>query len=273
MKRMVFFVSDGTGLTAEALGRSLLSQFGNIDFEQSTLPYITTVDEALSAVKRINKITEESGLRPIVFDTIVNEKVREVLTLCKGFTVDVFDTFIKPLENELNADSSYSVGKSHAITDHSAYNVRLNAIDFALENDDGGRTRHYDKADIILVGVSRSGKTPTSLYLALQFGIRVANYPLTEDDIDDDYLPKTLKAHRDKIFGLTIDSARLTSIRSERMPNSRYASFSQCEAEVRGAEAVFNKERVPYLNTTDMSIEEISTRILAISGIERRLQS
>jgi regulator of PEP synthase PpsR (kinase-PPPase family) len=273
MKRVAFFVSDGTGLTAEALGRSLLSQFGHIDFEQITIPYISTKEGARAVVKRINKVLEESGLRPIVFDTIVNEEVREIVTQCEGFTVDIFDTFIKPLEKEFNADSSYSVGKSHAITNQNVYNVRLSAIDFALENDDGARTRHYDKADIILIGVSRSGKTPTSLYLALQFGIRAANYPLTEDDLDETHLPKTLKEYKNKLFGLTIDSDRLTSIRNERMSNSRYASFSQCEAEVRGAEAMFNKERVPYLNTTDISIEEISTRILATSGIERRLQS
>jgi len=273
VKRVAFFISDGTGLTAEALGRSLLSQFGHIDFEQVTIPYISTKEDALSVVKRINRVVEESGLRPIVFDTIVNEDIRQIVSQCKGFTVDIFDTFIKPLEKEFKADSSYSVGKSHAITDHNVYNVRLSAIDFALANDDGAHIRHYDKADIILIGVSRSGKTPTSLYLALQFGIHAANYPLTEDDLDDDYIPKALKKYKDKLFGLTIDSARLTSIRTERMSNSRYASFSQCEAEVRGAEAIFNKERVPYLNTTDMSIEEISTRILAISGIERRLQS
>ena len=273
MKRVAFFVSDGTGLTAEALGRSLLSQFGHIDFEQITIPYISTKEDAHAVVKRINKVQQESGLRPIVFDTIVNDEVRAIVSQCKSLTVDIFDTFIKPLEKEFNADSTYSVGKSHAITNQNTYNVRLSAIDFALENDDGALTRHYDKADIILIGVSRSGKTPTSLYLALQFGIRAANYPLTEDDLDESYLPKALKKYKNKLFGLTIDSTRLASIRSERRSNSRYASFSQCEAEVRGAEAMFNKERVPYLNTTDISIEEISTRILAASGIERRLQS
>ncbi len=273
MRRTAFFISDGTGLTAEALGRSLLSQFGHIDFEQITIPYVNSQQEAQAAIAKINKTAEQTGCRPIIFDTIVNQDIRAQITACKGFMIDIFTAFISPLEKELGSASSYSVGKSRTIIDKESYKIRLQAIDFTLDNDDGARTRNYDQADIILIGVSRSGKTPTSLYLALQFGICTANYPLTENDIDDLCLPKALRAHKDKLFGLTIDSGRLNSIRTERMANSRYASFSQCDTEVRGAEAIFNKEGIPFLNTTDMSIEEIATRILALTGIERRIQT
>lgn len=273
MKRTAFFISDGTGLTSEALGRSLLSQFSHLDFDYVTLPYVTSVQDAQAAVKKINQIAEESGFRPIIFDTIVNQDIRAQITACNGFMIDIFSTFINPLEKELGSASSYTVGKSRTIINRETYNIRLEAIDFTLDNDDGARTRNYDQADIILIGVSRSGKTPTSLYLALQFGIYTANYPLTENDIDDLCLPKSLKPHKDKLFGLTIDSGRLNSIRTERMANSRYASFNQCDTEVRGAEAIFKKEGIPFLDTTDMSIEEIATRILAVTGIERRIQT
>ncbi len=271
MKRTVFFISDGTGITAETLGNSLLSQFDSISFETTTIPYVDSEESARSAVARINKIHEQTGLRPIIFDTIVDQNIRDVLSSCNGFMVDVFSTYLKPLERELGVSSSYSVGKSHSIVDDHSYKVRIDAVHFALDNDDGARTRHYDQADVILVGVSRSGKTPTCLYLALQFGIRAANYPLTEDDLDDLELPRPLKPHRQKLFGLSIDPERLAAIREERKANSKYASLTQCEQEVRGAEALYNRFGIPFINSTHASIEEISTRVLKEAGIERRL--
>lgn len=272
MKRTAFFISDGTGLTAEALGRSLLSQFGGIDFEQVTIPYVNSREQARAVVLQINNSARDSGARPIVFDTIVDRAIRATVAECEGFMVDIFDTFISPLEHELKTPSSYSVGKSHAIQDRESYKIRIDAIHYTLDNDDGARTRNYDKADIILTGVSRCGKTPTSLYLALQFGIRAANYPLTDEDIDDIKLPAILKMHKDKLFGLTINSTKLAAIRQERLSKSRYASLTQCKAEIHGVEAIFNKENVPYIDTSDISIEEISTRVLALAGLKRRLQ-
>lgn len=271
MKRTVFFISDGTGITAETMGHSLLAQFDSIDFEQVTIPYVDKIETARSAVARINKVADEQGVRPIIFDTIVNRDIREVLQASNAFTVDIFASYLKPLEEELGTTSTFRVGKSHSIVDDKSYKVRIDAVHFALDNDDGARTRHYDQADVILVGVSRSGKTPTCLYLALQFGIRAANYPLTDDDLDDLDLPKALKMHRDKIFGLSIDPERLSAIRTERKSNSRYASINQCVQEVRGAEALYNRFGIPYINSTHASIEEISTRILEGAGLKRRL--
>lgn len=271
MKRCVFFISDGTGITAETLGHSLLSQFEDIHFEEVTIPYVDTVEKARDAVAEINRVAEAEGYRPVIVDTIVRKEVREVIATANAFMLDVFETFVGKLEKELSAHAVDKVGKSHSIVNSESYNVRIEAVHFALDNDDGARTRHYDKADIILTGVSRSGKTPTSLYMALQFGIHVGNYPLTEDDFDDLRLPAALKEHKKKLFGLIIDPERLCAIRQERKANSRYASIQQCEMETRAAVALFNREGIPYINTTHLSIEEISTRILAMAGIKRRL--
>jgi len=155
---------------------------------------------------------------------------------------------------------------------HSSRALKSDGLHFALDNDDGARTRHYDQADVILIGVSRSGKTPTCLYLALQFGLFTANYPLTEDDFDDLRLPKPLVEHKQKLFGLTINADRLSAIRSERKAGSKYASLRQCDMELRALEAMYNKHNIPYLDATELSIEEISTRVLAMKGLERRLQ-
>lgn len=270
-KRFAFFVSDGTGLTAEALGLSLLSQFEHVEIERITLPFIDNVDKAREAVVRIDAAARDSDGRPLVFDTIVDQAIRTELAKANAFFVDIFGTFLKPLEHELSTHSSYSVGKSHAISDRQAYKTRIDAVHFALDNDDGARTRHYDQADIVLVGVSRSGKTPTSLYLALQYGLRAANYPLTEEDLDSEVLPKVLKPYKGKIFGLLIDADRLVAIRNERMPGTRYASQHQCDIEVRAAETIYKREGLPHLNVTELSIEEIASRILQMTGHKKKV--
>jgi len=270
IKRSAFFVSDGTGITAEALGNSLLAQFENIDFQKVTLPYIDDMEKARSAVQRINKACATDDGRPIIFDTIVKKEIRAEIAGADGFMVDIFGTFLSPLESELGSSSSYSVGKSHSIANDRTYEQRIKAVNFALDNDDGARTRHYSNADLILVGPSRSGKTPTCLYLALQYGIKAANYPITEDDMEDQKVPAPLQDYREKLFGLTIEPERLSLIRNERRPNSRYASLNQCILEIEEIESMYRRERIPYLNTTDYSVEEISTRIMVQTGIERR---
>ncbi len=271
MTRYVFFISDGTGITAEALGNSLLAQFANIDLVKKTLSYIDSKEKAYAAVLKINTLYAETNQKPLIFDTIVDQEIRMILTNSQGFMIDIFSTFLHPLEHELGTKSSYTVGKSHSIIDNDKYTVRMDAVNFALENDDGARTRHYDMADVIIVGVSRSGKTPTCLYLAMQFGIQAANYPFTEDDLDLGSLPKSLKPYKQKLFGLTIDADRLTAIRHERRPNSQYSSFKQCDLEARGVMALFVRENIPFINSTHASIEEISTRLMAACNLDRRI--
>lgn len=271
MKRTAFFISDGTGITSEALGHSLLAQFDAIEFEQITLPYIDSVDKANEAVHKINSAAESDQARPLIFDTVVDENIRAIIANSNAFKIDVFSSFLKPLENELGADSNYSVGKSHGIVERTRYKDRIDSVNFAIDNDDGARTKQYANADIILVGVSRCGKTPTCLYMAMQFGIRAANYPLTEEDLEFNKLPSVLEEHRHKLYGLTIDPFQLAAIRHERRPNSRYASLDQCDFEVREVEKLFKKLNISSINTTNFSIEEISTRVMAHAGLERRM--
>lgn len=268
-QRTAFFISDGTGITSEALGMSLLSRFENIHFEKETLPYVDTIEKAHEITERINKTGEIDGAKPIVFDTIVDDSIRNVIATSNCLMIDIFAAFLKPLEKELGAQSSDRVGQTR-IAEYQTYDERIDAVNYALDNDDGARTKYYDKADVILVGVSRSGKTPTCLYLGMQYGIKAANYPITEEDIEDQKLPASLKPYREKIFGLTIEPDRLSLIRNERKPNSRYASMKQCNYEVEEVELMYKRERIPFMNTTQYSVEEIATRIMVKAQIQRR---
>ena len=271
IKRSVFFISDGTAITAETLGHSLLAQFPHVDFDIHIIPYISSEEAATNVVAEINARAHEEGQKPLVFDTLVDPYVRDIINTANAVTLDVFEGLISKLSEELGTDPTTLVGQTHAVTDSASYKARIDAVHFALDNDDGARTRHYDKADLILIGVSRSGKTPTSIYLSLQFGIRVANYPLTEEDLDDNRLPAVLRPHKNKLFGLMIDADRLVAIRTERKANSRYASFSQCQMELRAIEGIYISEGIKYLNVSEMSIEEISTRVLQMTGLKRRI--
>lgn len=270
-RRTILFVSDGTGITAEALGQALLSQFETkVEFEKRTLPYVNSTEKAAEVRDEINRLAQTEAHPPIVFDTLVDPQVRDIVSSANGVMMDVFQTFLKPLEVALDVESNYSVGNSHSVRPNNGYEARIDAVNFALDNDDGARIRYYDQADLILIGVSRCGKTPTSLYLAMQFGIKTANYPLTEEDLDDPNLPGLLKKHKSKLFGLTIDPDRLTAIREQRRANSRYSSAQQCHFEVNAVEAMYRREGISYVATTDQSVEEISTKVIAMTGLKRR---
>jgi len=268
MKRQVYFISDGTAITAETLGKSLLTQFEQVEFEFITLPYINTAEQITTTIELIESEHRDQGTLPIVIITIVDAKLRQQFKQCDAFIVDIFSAFLTPPEMELNTPSAHTAGKQRGI-DHHQYADRIDAVHFAIDNDDGAITREYDQADIILVGVSRCGKTPTSLYLALQFGIKAANYPLTEEDFGSYKLPSVLKAHKNKLYGLTISPQRLQSIRQQRRADSQYAAMNQCQREVREVETIFRQERIPYMDTTQASIEEISTRIMEAAGLRR----
>jgi regulator of PEP synthase PpsR (kinase-PPPase family) len=271
IKRTVFFVSDQTGITAETMGHSLMTQFDGIEFRQVTVPFISTVDKAIEAVRKIDLVASKRA-RPIVFSTLVQEDVRNVVRGSSGFFLDFFDPFLAPLENELKTQSTHIASRTHRMADTHAYAMRIDATNFALANDDGSVVRDYERADVILVGVSRSGKTPTCLYLAMQYGIFAANYPLTDDDLESRKLPRALDPYARKLFGLTIKPDRLQQIRNERRPDSRYSSAAQVAFEVRAAESLFERHGIPVLDATEVSIEEISSRILDRTGIERRLR-
>jgi regulator of PEP synthase PpsR (kinase-PPPase family) len=271
LTRTVFFISDGTGITAETLGRSLLSQFDMISFEYQTIPYVNTKVKVKQTIARIEQAYKNDGERPIIFATLINNNISELLQTSSALVMDFFQQFINPLENELGHKSTHMVGLSHGVKNYTDYMMRINAVNYALAYDDGANTTNYDKADIILVGVSRCGKTPTCLYLALQFGIYAANYPLTADDMISTELPACLANHRKKLFGLSIDANRLQIIRQERRPNSAYASLKTCKDELKYAENLFHHEKISYLETTSRSIEEIAAEIMILTNIKRRL--
>ena len=260
-KRTVFFVSDGTGITAETFGHSVLTQF-DLRFKQIRLPFIDTMDKAHDALRRINDAFAADGTRPIVFSTLVKADLANVIFKSKGLHMDLIQTFVSPLEQELGVKSTHTIGRSHNIADTEQYKNRIEAINFSLAHDDGQSNKNLSDADVILVGVSRSGKTPTSLYLAMQYGIKAANYPLIPDDFERDRLPSALPEFRHKLFGLSIAPERLSEIRNERRPGSKYASLENCRYEVNEAEAMMKREGIRWLSSTAKSIEEISTTIL-----------
>ena len=267
--RHVFFVSDSTGITVETLGNALLSQFDHVEFVTTTIPFVTDAAQADEAVARIDAAGDGAHDRPIVFSTLADSGLREILSRGNAFVLDIFQAFIGILEQELRIGSSHALGQYHAVTDNAYYKDRIGAVEFALGHDDGAGTRSYDDADIILVGVSRSGKTPTCVYLAMQFGIRAANYPLTDEVLSCATLPAHLIDHRSRLFGLTIDPDRLRKIRSERRPGTTYSSPSGCRTEVREAEALFERHRIPCLDTSAASVEEIASRVLLRTGLRR----
>ncbi|TDJ35258.1 MAG: kinase/pyrophosphorylase [Gammaproteobacteria bacterium] len=270
MSRTVFYISDGTGITAETLGHSLLTQFDQLDFKQTRIPFVDSEERAWEAVEMINDAAAKDGTRAIVFNTVVNSLLCDVLANSNALFLDVFGTFLAPLEQELDTQRSPHVGHAHGLIDFDRYDQRINAMNYTLSNDDGAGGE-YDEADVILVGVSRSGKTPTSLYMALHHGMNAANYPLVDEDLHTHRLPAVLRAHKAKMFGLTIDPERLHQIRQERRPDSRYAGLQQCRREVAEAEQLFEQEGIPYINSTQMSIEEMAGKVMLGLGLEREL--
>jgi [pyruvate, water dikinase]-phosphate phosphotransferase / [pyruvate, water dikinase] kinase len=262
-ERTVFFVSDGTGITAETFGNSILAQFAAKP-RHIRRPFIDNVDKALAVQREIGETAQREGVRPIVFITLVNDQVREVLTGadCQGLVLDMFRTFVEPLELEFGMKSNHRVGRFSDAAKSEEYNDRIEAINFSLAHDDGQSSRNLAAADVILVGVSRCGKTPTSLYLAMQHGIKAANCPLIPEDFERGRLPTPLAPFKAKCFGLTIDPERLAQIRNERRPDSKYASLQNCRYEVSAAEAMMRREGIGSLSSTHKSIEEIATTIL-----------
>jgi len=262
-ERTVFFVSDGTGITAETFGNSILAQF-SAKPRHVRRPFIDSVEKARTVQQEIAQTAEREGVRPVVFITLVNDAVREVLTGvdCKGLVLDMFRTFVEPLETEFAMKSNHRVGRFSDAAKSQEYNDRIEAINFSLAHDDGQSARNLAAADVILVGVSRCGKTPTSLYLAMQHGVKAANCPLIPEDFERGRLPTPLAPHKAKCFGLTIDPERLAQIRHERRPDSKYASLSNCRYEVSAAEAMMRREGIGWLSSTHKSIEEIATTIL-----------
>jgi [pyruvate, water dikinase]-phosphate phosphotransferase / [pyruvate, water dikinase] kinase len=268
---MVYFVSDRTGITAEALGNTLLTQFDGIEFRRTTLPFINNRERAEQAVSFINEGSRLAAERPLVFSTTVNEEIRAILRGAKGLFLDLFDSHIPTLERELELGSTPSVGRVHGMADAERYHARIDAINFSMAHDDGLTQKDYERADVVLLAPSRCGKTPTCLYMALQYGLYAANYPLTEEDLEQARLPELLQKYQAKLYGLTSLPERLHRVRSERRPGSRYASLEQCAYELRQAEQLYTRYKIPVVNSADKSVEEIAVTVMQDKSLRRHV--
>lgn len=269
--RYVFTVSDRTGITAESLGVSLLCHFPSLHFKTVALPFVDTPEKARDAVLRINEAVEKNGDRPLIFATLADDEIRKIIASSNGVLFDLFDVFLAPLEKELGIESEHSIGSSHGVLNPNKYTARISALNYTMRTDDGMNVTHYDNAELIVVGVSRTAKTPTSLYLALHYGVSTANFPLLEEDLERSRLPDKIIRHRKKLFGLSIDPALLQQIRQARYNKGRYAQLRQCQYEVTQAEALYRRERIPFVDTTAKSVEEIATTILHKINLNRDL--
>ena len=267
-KQLVYFISNGTAITAETLGLSLLAQFPDRHFQTHTIPFVDTLEKAHAVRDEIGRAGDEVRQMPIVICTMGDEALMKIVKLTRALVIDPFGDILPRLEKVLAAEH-HQPGQSHRTVNPSIYDSRIEAIDYAMIHDDGGKTQQYDQADIILVGVSRSGKTPSCLYLALQFGIRAANYPLTEEDMQSEKLPVPLQPFRDRLYGLTTDLNRLVNIRRARRPDTPYSSMKQCRYELRAAEEMYRRHRIKYINTAEMSVEEIAARIIRDNDLHR----
>lgn len=267
--RHVFYVSDGTGITAETLGSTLLTQFEGFEFRKSTLPFITSAEKARATVDYINHLAAASSSKPLVFSTTVSDEVRGELRKVHGLFIDLFDSFVHAIEAELGVKSTHAQGRAHGVRDSRRYHDRIAAMNYAMEHDDGQSVRDLARADIILIAPSRCGKTPTTLYLAMQNGVFATNFPLTEDDLELQRLPKSLLGHEAKLFGLTSDPERLSAVRSERRPGSKYASLAQCAYELRQVEQLYRRLNIPYIDSATKSVEEIATVVMQEKNLRR----
>lgn len=268
-ERTVYIVSDSTGITAETFSHSVLAQFEEVNFRQIRLPFVDTLQKAEEAALRIDRNAAETGMQPIVFSTLVHPEIMARVRQSNGIFLDLFGTFVSHIEQALGLKSSHSIGRSHMAANSEKYRNRIDAINFSLSHDDGQFVNNLAQADVILVGVSRCGKTPTSLYLAMQYAVKAANFPLVPDDFERGALPSTLAPYRSKLFGLTILPDRLAEVRNERRPKSQYASLEQCRYEVAEAERMMRREGIEWLSTTTKSIEEISTTVLQEVGLDK----
>lgn len=259
--RIVFIVSDGTGITAENFSQSILAQF-EATFKHIRVPFVDSPEKAHGAVSSINQAASKYEVQPIVFTTLVNPELNQIVGKANGLILDMFQTFVAPLEQALGVKSTHAMNRLHHNADTEAYKNRIEAINYSLAHDDGQSNKNLAEADVILVGISRVGKTPTSLYLAMQYGMKAANYPLIPEDFERGQLPKDLIPYRNKIFGLMIDAERLSEIRNERRPGSNYAKLENCRYEINEATAMMKKESIPWVATTSKSIEEIATTVL-----------
>ncbi|MEL6710466.1 MAG: pyruvate, water dikinase regulatory protein [Pseudomonadota bacterium] len=272
MTQPVFVLSDHTGITVESLTKALLGQFDGADAHCVVYPFLDTPDKVADIIREINQVGQAQQVQPLVYSSMVDEGLRAQLLSCQARVFDIFDTFLPALSQSLHLPSGSHVGRAHGMGDSATYDQRVAAVNFALQFDDGARIKGLEQADLILIGVSRSGKTPTCLYMAMQYKVRAANYPLTEEDLFAEHLPVPLRSLKAKLIGLDITPDRLHHIREERRARSHYADLAQCRRETKAAKALYDNHQIPYISSTDYSIEELATAILQVRKVARVVQ-
>jgi regulator of PEP synthase PpsR (kinase-PPPase family) len=275
-KQPVYFISDNTGLSTETVGKMLITQFQDLEFSTVTMPFIKTKSLALKSLEQIHRETYQQRKKdsltrsPIILSTLINTQLREVFSNAGYLYLDLFEMFLPKLESLLQSPATGEMGLAHALDQDKQYSKRMSAVNFTLNYDDGAHPGDYSKAEVILIGLSRSGKTPTCLYLALQFGIKAANYPIIpEEESNEMTLPKSLEKHKSKLFGLIINPKRLQALRHERIPFSDYSALNQCQKENDFIQKLYAHYHLPFLDSTDLSVEELSTKIMKNLGLTR----
>ena len=260
--RTVFFVSESTGITSETMGHSLLSQFPHIDFTYIQRPYVDTVEKAEKLVEEISQVCQNLGFRPLVFATMPDLAINKLLESADCYYYEIFENFIDKIGHDLHTKPTRESGLSHGLVNEKTYDLRIDALNFTLKHDDAMVLKTLGDADVIIVGVSRSGKTPTSLYLALKYGIKAANYPITDSDFEKHALPDVLLENREKLFATTIEATRLREIREKRRAGSQYAAIQTCKSELKKAQQLYDKYGLVPMDVTHQSIEELSAQIV-----------
>lgn len=257
----VYVLSDATGISAETMASALLLQFPQVPFERHVIPFIVTVEEARKVVAQLDAVAA-GPVTPLVFMTVVNDEVRAALQSITVPIIDFVGDHLPVIERTLGRAGDHQPARLHGTGDQRRYNRRMAAVEYAIEHDDGQSLRALDKADLVLIAPSRCGKTPTTMFLALQHGIFVANYPLIDEDLEVDELPRPVREMKDRCFGLISSPQRLTEVRTERRPDSRYASPEQVQWELSRARRMYRDHDIPFIDTSTRSVEEIATIIL-----------
>ena len=258
----IYLVSDSTGDTVDHVAKACLVQFG--EFE--AIEHIWTMVRSAEQVKRITRALKAKP--GFVLYTIVNRNNRVLLQEgCRALhipCISVIDPIVDALSSYLGAESIGRPGGQHVLD--ADYFSRIAAMQFALSHDDGQSVQNIEEADIVLLGVSRTSKTPTSIYLANR-GIKTANIPI----VPGCPLPETLfNLKMPLVIGLTKDARRLVEIRRQRLKlldhddNSEYVDFEAVSKEITEARKLFTKHNWPVINVSRKSIEETAATVLQL---------
>ena len=255
-------VSDSTGETVNTIARACIVQFEGVEVEEHIWPMVRTK-------KQLEDICAEIEAEPgLVMFTLLDGALRNQLqSFCRGVRIpciSVLDPFIAAFGSYLGVESRGLPGRQHAMD--SEYFDRIDAMNFVMHHDDGQAVGNLKEAQVILVGVSRTSKTPTCVYLANR-GIKAANVPI----VPNAPLPEALtNAKHALVVGLTEDPVRLVQVRRNRLrmsqdePDTEYTSLESVKAEVAAARRLFNKHGWPVIDVTRRSIEETAAAVLQL---------